>query len=384
MILNVHIPSNTSFALPYRESDSFPIIKSRIADKAGVPSGETIGSSKNGYRLQYTYKSSSFALDDQDDFDILQARFSSSSDEPDIHLVPPPLAAPTPAPLSSTTNKNANNNTAAPSPSKPRLQSQPKPQIYTSSPAQSQQSQPQQHEQSSSPHRRLPSLSMLKPHIKKSTHPASIPSAIPAPLSIPPSSGPGEPFGGRSGSPAAANGSPKTKSSKRLLGGGLLPSEKQSDGGRLKHQLEFENFHGNNGVRTVVGSIGPVKDVRMLLKAGYRHVYISRAFAQQNGFIPNDATPGWYGYGGLVNLGQWPIQVGSVAQKHTVMLSEETHFDVVLGRSWMEKMGVKTDPLDETSVVLMNGLKGEDGDGEKVACDLVVIKDGRGEVVTIT
>lgn len=64
------------------------------------------------------------------------------------------------------------------------------------------------------------------------------------------------------------------------------------------------------------------------------------------------------------------------------MLSEENHFEVVLGRSWMEKMGVRTDPLDQTSVILM-GAPGSGG-GEKVPCDVVVIKDGRGEVVTVT
>lgn len=38
----------------------------------------------------------------------------------------------------------------------------------------------------------------------------------------------------------------------------------------------------------------------MLLKNGYRHVYISRSFAKEHGFIPEDAAPGLYGYGGLV------------------------------------------------------------------------------------
>ena len=41
----------------------------------------------------------------------------------------------------------------------------------------------------------------------------------------------------------------------------------------------------------------------MLLKQGYRHVYISRAFAKRNGFIPDDATPGYYGYTGLISIG---------------------------------------------------------------------------------
>ncbi len=47
------------------------------------------------------------------------------------------------------------------------------------------------------------------------------------------------------------------------------------------------------------------------------------------------------GYVGLVNIGQMPIKVGSKTIKHPVMLSEEQHFDVVLGRQWMEKSGVK-------------------------------------------
>ena len=40
--------------------------------------------------------------------------------------------------------------------------------------------------------------------------------------------------------------------------------------------------------------------VRMLLKNGYRHVYMSRKFALKHGFIPVDAAPGHYGYTGLV------------------------------------------------------------------------------------
>jgi hypothetical protein len=36
-----------------------------------------------------------------------------------------------------------------------------------------------------------------------------------------------------------------------------------------------------------------------------------------------------------------PITVGSKTASHPVMLSEETNFDCVLGRSWMEKMGIK-------------------------------------------
>ena len=62
----------------------------------------------------------------------------------------------------------------------------------------------------------------------------------------------------------------------------------------------FDKFHSENGVRTLTGSIGPVGNVRMLLKNGYRHVYMSRKFAVKHGFVPKDASLGYYGYGGLV------------------------------------------------------------------------------------
>jgi len=201
----------------------------------------------------------------------------------------------------------------------------------------------------------------------------------------------------------------------------------------------------------------------MLLKAGYRHVYISRKFAVKHGFIPPDAAPGNYGYGGLVNIGSWPITLtpsssqpglpragnhgynvsgstthsrtnpsphnvvspspshhklsppltngktrsinGSVNRKKTthnntdhpgevgtngngqghgpktvtieVYLSEEPHFDVVLGRSFIEKRQVKLTSVDPTDVVCLDT-------GEKIECELVILKDGRGEIVTVT
>ncbi|KAJ4487784.1 hypothetical protein J3R30DRAFT_3280367 [Lentinula aciculospora] len=171
----------------------------------------------------------------------------------------------------------------------------------------------------------------------------------------------------------------------------------------------FDKFHSENGVRTVMGSIGPVQNVRMLLKAGYRHVYISRKFAQENGFIPDDAAPGLYGYSGLVNIGTWPITLtpstvpsslpdappahssfSSKKTKHgkgasqgpkpttmTVYLSEEPHFDVVLGRSFIERRQIRLTSVDPTDVVCLDT-------GEKIECELVILKDGRGEIVTVT
>ena len=190
----------------------------------------------------------------------------------------------------------------------------------------------------------------------------------------------------------------------------------------------------------------------MLLKSGYRHVYISRKFAIKHGFIPVDAVPGSYGYGGLVNIGLWPITLMPSASQpnlhatryqcpdafpppsptpsHTpfsspripipslspmmlgpqgktknnnrrkretadatpgssnhqvvpktvaiqVYLSEEPHFDVVLGRSFFEKRQIRTTAVDLTDVVCLDT-------GEKIECELVILKDGRGEIVTVT
>lgn len=87
------------------------------------------------------------------------------------------------------------------------------------------------------------------------------------------------------------------------------------------------------GVRTFIGSIGPVENVRMMvrslrlppffppclpahssaavrqMKSGHRACYMSRAFAQQHAFIPSDAAPGFYGFSGITDLGSWPIKV---------------------------------------------------------------------------
>ena len=132
----------------------------------------------------------------------------------------------------------------------------------------------------------------------------------------------------------------------------------------------------------------------MLLKTGYRYVYISRKFAMRHGFIPSDAAPGHYGYGGLVksviflgifvscwhpppSIGKWPITVCKTKTTHAVYLSEESHFDVILGRAFMEKRLIKTNPVDPTDIVCLDT-------NEKLDCELVILKDGKGEIVTVT
>ncbi|KIJ24066.1 hypothetical protein M422DRAFT_275246 [Sphaerobolus stellatus SS14] len=68
------------------------------------------------------------------------------------------------------------------------------------------------------------------------------------------------------------------------------------------------------------------------------------------------------------SIGQWPLTFGRTTTTHTVYLAEETHFDVILGWSFMEKRGVKTDPLDMTSVARLD--TGESLEGWSVAnCD---------------
>lgn len=90
-------------------------------------------------------------------------------------------------------------------------------------------------------------------------------------------------------------------------------------------------------------------------------------------------------------------------------MTEENKFDVILGRAWIEKMGVKwvfillifiilffqppltwpfplhtlppqknrIDPLDQTVLTYMDT-------GEPIACDVVVLKDEKGDIITIT
>ena len=138
---------------------------------------------------------------------------------------------------------------------------------------------------------------------------------------------------------------------------------------------------------------------------------MSRKFALKHKFIPPDAAPGYYGYGGLVNLGLWPITLtpssssapSSISPSHPlsrpsslhtsvkggeekvkpktvlvpVYLSEEPHFDVVLGRSFFDRRQIRMNAVDPTDVVCLDT-------GEKIECELVILKDGRGEIITVT
>jgi hypothetical protein len=61
----------------------------------------------------------------------------------------------------------------------------------------------------------------------------------------------------------------------------------------------------------------------------------------------------------------------------TIYLSEEPHFDVILGRSFFEARRIRIDPLDPTDVRCMDT-------GERLECEVVVLRDGKGEIVTVT
>jgi hypothetical protein len=76
------------------------------------------------------------------------------------------------------------------------------------------------------------------------------------------------------------------------------------------------------------------------------------------------------------SMGQIPITLGTKTTTHTVYLAEENQFDVVLGRSFMEARRVQTDPTDFSSVVCMDN-------GDSLECKIIVIRDGRGDFVTV-
>lgn len=136
-------------------------------------------------------------------------------------------------------------------------------------------------------------------------------------------------------------------------------------------------FHNGTGVRTVMGKVGKIDNVRMLLKPGYKGVYVSRSFAIKAQLVDRKYSMGSSGYTGLQNLGQVAITVAGRTAHHSAMMSEEAHFDVVLGRQWVERMNVKIDPNDQTILTYMDT-------GDAIPCDIVVLKDEQGNKIHIT
>lgn len=83
-------------------------------------------------------------------------------------------------------------------------------------------------------------------------------------------------------SPSPSNRSRKSKVSKRTL---AVPHDDK--GGIPVHKKEFEKFHGENGVRTVMGSIGPVQNGGHV---SYIHIFFRLSHASQSGCYSSRVT----------------------------------------------------------------------------------------------
>ncbi|KAJ9119035.1 hypothetical protein QFC22_003525 [Naganishia vaughanmartiniae] len=339
MIFNIHTPTH-SFALPFRAGENAEALIDRILRKARVADGEQerqdFKRGKGGAGVRYEFEGGRWDLADDDDLEILVSRYNpSTTAQVNLHLTPPPAnhvkktadAQPNPLyqALAPAYHKETNGNGSTP--------------VTAPPPA-----------NGASPSHHLSPRDFVAKQARSLRSTVSRRSATTTKHSVHPGTGAIIPV-------------PQLQNGQESLGD--------------KHKRQWKEFHAENGVRTVVGKVGNVDNVRMLLKQGYRHVYVSRPFALKHGLIPKNSGMGTYGYAGLVNLGPLPITVGSKTAMHPVMLSEETNFDCVLGRSWMEKMGIKTDPLDQTAVTYMDT-------GEHIPCDVVVLKDASGEVITVT
>ncbi|KAK4685688.1 hypothetical protein P7C73_g4457, partial [Tremellales sp. Uapishka_1] len=321
MIYNVHTPSKT-FALTYKEGESHSAFLSRIIAKSALSSDttEAIKEKKDGSGLVYEFEGGRWSLEDGMPASLCVA-----------HVLIPPHPDDDLEILST------------------RLPPKSTPSITL--------------------HLTLP---RAHAHFAKGQSPSPSKEAI-KPLGKPVSKLPN----GDGGKPKSKPAGSKTKS---LLSTTSRRSKWGDDDAEPMgevHKRAWLEFQNNQGVRTVMGKVGNVDNVRMLLKAGYRHVYVSRSFAIANKLVPAKYHMGGSGYAGLKTLGNVSITVGGKTASHPAFINEESHFDVVLGRSWIEKMGVKTDPLDQTALTYMDS-------GEAIPCDLVVLKDAEGNVIYIT
>ncbi|KAM0754576.1 hypothetical protein T439DRAFT_321614 [Meredithblackwellia eburnea MCA 4105] len=335
-ILSLHPGSLNAFALRLRSSDSLASIQARAARKLAIPGdGQDIN-------LQYLWCDVYYTLEDDDDWDVFVTR---TLHEPEVTLL-----------LTSPSIPNSNPSIASISSLPPSMSgsaTNDAGSVYSSSGSYG--GVGTQQAGRASVIGGLGARGVVKG--KPSMHLLSSSGSS--------KRGSGSSVGGKSATTVGARSGRGTAGNKSLA-----PSVPQ-------HKIEFEQFHNQLGVRTFIGSIGPVENVRMMMKSGHRACYMSRAFAQQHAFIPKDAAPGFYGFSGITNLGTWPIKVGKKTVEQQVMLVENSYFPVILGRSFMERRGVRTDPLDQTSVVFMDT-------NEVVPTDLVIVKDAAGDVITIS
>ncbi|ODN75599.1 hypothetical protein L202_06718 [Cryptococcus amylolentus CBS 6039] len=397
-LYNVHAPHKT-FALTHKANETQPELLKRIYAKSGLGEGE-----RKGTGLVYEFEGGRWSLDDDDDLQILFSRFPpSSTPSVTLHLKTPTAPGQQHPHHAQTALGNGN----APPPAYPTSPSV-KSKTTKSKKAKSHAGKEVgvragggAGEEVDANGARAGTTDGKTP-VKRTIKPLS-PLSDPHHLGAPIAGGSGQgrvvsstshlaPPGAHSYSPAHAhgqgsklNGAPSvsgvsTKSRAKSVMSTVSRKSKYGDPysedlGVVKRRA-WEEFHANNGVRTVMGKVGEISGVRMLLKAGYRHVYVSREFAIRHKLVPKKfGTTG--GYAGIRTIGQIPITVGSRTALHAAYLTEEKHFDVVLGRSWMEKMGVKIDPLDQTILTYMDS-------GEPIECDIVVLRDEKGDIVTIT
>ncbi|GAA5884488.1 hypothetical protein JCM16303_005105 [Sporobolomyces ruberrimus] len=350
-ILSCHPGSLNSFALKLRSSDTLETLKERCARKLALPPGETAE-----LDLKYLWCDVYYSLEDDDDFGIFTARNSNSSEvtlllsSPSIPTSNPSIASISSVPPSASSFSSPSHTHDHHLPSHARGVTDAG-SVY-----------------SSSNHSFLYGRAENK-DLRSGTSMHLVSSSE---------------LGGGAGTASVKSGrTGKSARSGRSQGGETATLGKGSKRTKSiaptvpEHKIKFEEFHNQLGVRTFIGSIGPVENVRMMMKSGHRACYMSRAFAQQHNFIPADAAPGFYGFSGITNLGVWPIKVGSKTVEQQVMLVESSYFPVILGRSFMERRGVRTDPLDQTSVVFMDT-------NEAIPTDLVIVKDKDGRVVPIS
>ncbi|BGP38276.1 hypothetical protein JCM10450v2_002219 [Rhodotorula kratochvilovae] len=347
-ILSCHPGSLNAFALKLKPSDTVHSIKARAARKLAIPQdGADI-------HLKYLWCDVFYTLDDDDDFEVFTARHQHSPEvtlllsSPHIPTQNPSIASVSSLPPSSAFSSSSLGTRSRAEPDASSVYSATGPAgslLYGRAETRDLQRQTSMH---------------LVP-------PPPVPGASAAGGSV------------RSGRSARSRRSVRSAGADTL--GAKSKRGAKGDGSGAasvpEHKIKFEEFHNQLGVRTFIGSIGPVQNVRMMMKSGHRACYMSRAFAQAHNFIPRDAAPGFYGFSGITNLGTWPIKVGSKTVEQQVMLVESSYFPVILGRSFMERRGVRTDPLDQTSVVFMDT-------NEVIPTDLVVVKDKDGVVVPIS
>ncbi|CAD6574821.1 MAG: hypothetical protein CYPHOPRED_005508 [Cyphobasidiales sp. Tagirdzhanova-0007] len=317
-VLNIHAGGAHAFSLKHKETDTAATIKSRAGKKLQIQDPLAVSALYEWHLVRY-------ALDDEDDYEIFQSRVSSL---PEVSIF-----------LSGEGVKQA------------EKQPLPGTRPHTFSPSMvsaiegrtgSSTSYDSQSLYSSNTNSRSGASKAMSIHLIATSDSAD------------------------NDNDTATVGGKSTKSVRTL-------AERAAASGVPVHKLAFNEFHNQLGVRTFIGSIGPIEN----MKPGHRHCYMAREFALQHGFIPKDAAPGFYGFSGITNLGSWPIRVGGKTVELQVMLVENSYFPVILGRSFMEKRQVQTNPLDQTHVIFQDN-------SETVPCDIVVVKDANGNPIPIS